>query len=265
MQAELRDKYVEYLPQIEKCYKAAGYWHGTGRYHYRHAEDSRYEGAGKGEVTDVLASIIIKEGLTAHEDLWITIDGQHKKTVSVAPLRMHARLFAHIHLREGVWLPYVFGGTRFWMGIIIVLATKELIFTLHGKGRKLLRQSLFARSSLRNFRTWGSALRRLDEFKVLPLWRAYDLRSDIAGNYSILFGIKKSAINNGLVPFIEKLEVRVPGPVTLADMTHLEVPLENVEETKRVLRERNVSLPVIPLEFSEIYCSQFPLQKLIYA
>jgi hypothetical protein len=152
------------------------------------------------------------------------------------------------------------------MGIIIALAAKELVLTWPGEGRTLLRQALFTRSSLQNFRTWGSALRKLDGLKVFPLlWRAYDFRSDIAGNYSILFGIKKSAIDNhSLAPFIKNLEVRVPGPVSFMDMTHVEVPLENVEETRQVLRQNNITLPVIPLEFSEIYCSQFSLQRLMY-
>ncbi|HEV7449339.1 MAG TPA: hypothetical protein VGP13_02240 [Candidatus Paceibacterota bacterium] len=264
--SEFLHEYMSYLPTIKRCYSHAGYWHGTGRYHYGHSADSRYEGMGGGEVTDVLGSIVVQDGLTGHQDLWITPDGQSKETISVAPSRMHARMFAHIHLYQGVWLPYIFGGTRFWMGIIIALAAKELVFTWQGKGWMLLRQALFTRSSLQNFRTWGSALRKLDGLKVLPLlWRAYDFRSDIAGNYSILFGIKRSAVDNrGLAPFIKNLEVRVPGPVLLADMTHIEVPLENVEETRRMLDENNILLPVIPLEFSEIYCSQFSLQKLMY-
>ncbi|MBC7837014.1 hypothetical protein H7X87_04560 [Acetobacteraceae bacterium] len=262
---EFLRQYYAYLPEIESYYDQAGYWHGTGRYHYYHGDDSRYEGVNTKHVVNVLESILDHRALTGHQDLWITGDGKFEKTVSVAPIRMHARLFAHIHLREGVWLPYVFGGTRFWMGIIIALASKELIFTLRGDGRTFLKNALLNRTSLKNFRTWASAIRNLDDFKVLPLWRAYDLRSDIVGNYAILFGIKRSAIQgDGVLPFIKGLEVRVAKSIRLGDMTHIEVPLENVEETKRILSAKNISLPIIPLEFGELYCAQFPFKKLVY-
>ncbi|MDO8518209.1 MAG: hypothetical protein Q7S26_02885 [bacterium] len=257
--------YYSYLPEIERCYKKASYWHGTGRYHYYHADDSRYEGIGAKRVVNVLESIFDEGALVGHQDLWTKINGEFKKTVSVAPFRMHARLYAHAHLREGVWLEYVFGGTRFWMGVIIALIANELLFKLRGDGRNFIRQIVLNRTSLKNFRTWGKAIRNLDEYMVLPLWRAYDLRSDIAGNHAILFGIKRGAISgDGVLPIFKKFEVRIDKPIALNDMTHVEVPLENVEETKKLLAEKNIELPVIPLEFGELYCSRFPFTTLVY-
>lgn len=40
---------------------------------------------------------------------------------------------------------------------------------------------------------------------------------------------------------------------------------ENVLETEKLLEAKGVRLPVIPLEFGELYCSQFSFQKLVYA
>ena|SRR3989344_5650250 len=267
VRTEFLREYYSYLPDIEQCYRRAGYWHGTGRYHYYRANDSRYEGVGEERVVDVLVSVLKHGGLTGHQDLWVTVDKHYKKTVSVTHSRMYARLFAHLHLHEEVWLEYVFGGTRFWMGLLITLSARELLFTLGGGGRKFIKQTMLSRASLQNFRTWGNAICRLDSFRILPIWRAYDLRSDIPGNYGILFGIKSRVISRESLlplPFTKNFEVRVAGQISLADMTHVEVPLENVAETKRLLVEKGIGLPVIPLEFGELYCSRFPLTKLMH-
>ena len=263
LRTEFLRQYHSYLPEIERCYESAGYWHGTGRYHHHHAVDSRYEAVDMKRVVHVLESILEEGALTEHTDLWVKIDGQLKKTVSVAPSRMHARLYAHIHLREGVWLEYVFGGTRFWMGFFMLLATRQILTKSNKEARALAKWTILNKDLFKHARAWGSAIRDLDRYKILPFWRAYDLRSDIAGNHAVLFGIKRRAIQgDGVLPLIKRLEVRVDHAIKLADMTHVEVPLENVEETRRALADKNISLPVIPLEFGELYCSQFPLTKL---
>jgi hypothetical protein len=263
--AEFLREYESYLPEIQRYYTEAGFWHGTGHYHYLNANDSRYENAAKDRVLNIFESILAKGGLSNHEDLWYN-DGQSIKTVSVAPLRMHARMYAHIHLLEGVWLKYVFGGTRFWMGIFIALAAKELCTKLTKQKRSFLKQALFNKKSFRSFRIWASAVRNCDEFRILPLWRAYDLRSDIPGNHAVLFGIKRSAIQGeGVIPFIKNFEIRVARSISLDEMTHVEVPIENVAAIKKLLETNGVRLPVVPLEFGELYCAQFPFQKLVYA
>lgn len=259
-------QYQSYIPELERCYAEAAYWHGTGRYHYHHANDSRYEEADSNRIMHVLESILDSGAIARHQDLWVTYNGQLKKTVSVAPTRMHARLYAHIHLREGVWLEYVFGGTRFWIGFFIFLAMLHLRNIFDAHKREFVKLTLLNKDSFKHFRTWGSAVRNLDQFKILPIWRAYDLRSDISGNYAVLFGIKRSAIrSDGVLPFIKDLEIRVEQDINLRNITHIEVPLENMEETKRLLAEKAISLPVIPLEFGELYCSQFSLRKLAHA
>jgi hypothetical protein len=49
----------------------------------------------------------------------------------------------------------------------------------------------------------------------------------------------------------------------LQDITHIEVPLANIKETEDFLKQKNIALQIIPLEFGEIYCSTYPLSKLI--
>ncbi len=259
-----REEYESFLPQIERSYREAGYWHGTGRYHYWRRGDARYKIVGADSMADVVESILRNRAITSHQDLWTATKEQHGATVSVAPSRMHARLYAHAHLRDGVWLEYVFGGTRFWMGYFLALMGQDLFFTQSRAERQLISRIVFNRSSLQHFRTWASSIRNLDQYRILPLWRAYDLRSDIPGNYAVLFGIKRSAIHgDGVLPCLKKVEIRIDRPISLDDVTHVEVPFANVEETRALLATHAMSLPVIPLEFGELYCSQFPLSSLV--
>lgn len=263
--AQFKRGYQLYLPHIQQCYSHATYWHGTGRYHYHHPKDPRYEGVGTEQVVDVLESIVKSGGLSAHQDLWVRIDGKLLKTVSLSPTRMHSRLFAHVHLCDGEWLEYVFGGTRFWTGIIFALVVKDLLSRQSGHRREFVKQAVYSGKFLQNAYTWGSALRRRDN-NLPQILRAYDLRSDIVGNHPMLFGLKKeAACGTGTVAFLQQLEVRVPRTIPLEHFTHVEVPQERVAEVRALLMSKNISLPVIPLEFGELHCSSMPLSKLIYA
>jgi hypothetical protein len=62
---------------------------------------------------------------------------------------------------------------------------------------------------------------------------------------------------------MERLEVRTDKLISFKDITHFEVPLSNVKETEDILKLNNVSVPVIPLEFGEVYCSSFPFKELV--
>jgi hypothetical protein len=262
--AQLTYRYQLHLPDIRQYYTKAAYWHGTGRYHYYHPSDSRYEGVQTERVVDVLESIITQGGLSAHQDLWVRINGEPLKTVSLSPTRMHSRLFAHVHLCDGEWLEYVFGGTRFWTGIIFALVIKDLLSNKSRHQRHFLKQAIFSGSFLQNAYTWAGALRNSGS-NLPPVWRAYDLRSDIIGNHPLLFGLKKEAADtSGTIPFLRQLEVRVPGLISLEQITHVEVPQARVAEVQSLFSSKNIHLPIIPLEVGELYCSEMPLSKLIY-
>lgn len=259
----LRATYKSYLPHIQRTYPQATYWHGTGRYHYYNSNDSRY--ASNGGIVDVLESILATRELSGHHDLWFQPGGKNIETVSVAPSRMHARLYAHIHLCDGEWLEYVFGGTRFWMSLFVLLASKEILLGRKQKGwwgfiRAIVRPSFVAHA-----RTYAHAIRHRTN-TLPPLWRGYDLRSDIEGNHPILFGLKKEAIrNNDVLPFLRKFEVRIPEPILIKHVTHIEVPRVRVQEITSLLEKRGMQIPVIPLETGELYCSTVPMLQLIYA
>jgi hypothetical protein len=266
LRSDFLEQYHAYLPEIERQYARAGYWHGTGRYQYGRAREARDTKVDTHTVVNVLESIVDAGGLEArHQERWVTYNGKDVETVSVAPTRMHARLYSHIHLREGVWLEYVFGGTRFWVGFFVFLGILALSKKSNPERRAEIKLSLLITHMLAYGRTWAGAVCNLDKYIILPIWRIYDLRSDIEGNHGVLFGIKHEAIRgDGVFTLVKNLEVRIDRPLGLNDMTHVEVPLEHVEETKLLLEQKNISLPVIPLEFGELYCSQFPLTHLVH-
>lgn len=263
--SQLKHTYQSHLPDMQQRYMQAAYWHGTGRYHYYNPNDSRYEGVKSEHVVDVLESIVARGGLSAHQDLWVRINGAPLKTVSLSPTRMHSRLFAHVHLCDGEWLEYVFGGTRFWTGILFALVVKDLVSHTSSSRRNMLKQAMCSGSFLQNAYTWAGAVRNRRD-TLPPVWRAYDLRSDITGNHPVLFGLKKEATRTtGAIPFLQQLEVRVPGLIPLEHFTHVEVPQARVEEVRSLFLSNHISLPVIPLEVGELHCSNMPLSKLIYA
>ncbi len=256
--------YSEYFPIIEQCYKNASYWHGTGRLHYSHTENSRYETNGKTGYLDILDSIINMGGITPHSDNWFKrIERKDFDTISFTPCRMYVKLYAGLHLYEKDQLVYEFGTTKFWFRTIICVQTfykKFLVYIFTGTFYRIL-----TRANNKNAREWMGAVRSDMQKKSMSIFRGHLLRSDIPGNYPIIIGINKSGLdiisyNSGM----ERFEARTRKSILIKDMTHIEVPLCKVEETKEFLKQKNCTLMVIPIEFSELYCSNRSLQELLY-
>ena len=89
--------------------------------------------------------------------------------------------------------------------------------------------------------------------------------SDIPGNYPLLFGIAGNDLDLvGTIPLVHAVEARSLSPVRLENITHLEVPLANVEETRKLLNEKDIQVPVIPLEYADAHMSGIALQELAY-
>lgn len=89
--------------------------------------------------------------------------------------------------------------------------------------------------------------------------------SDIESNYPLLIGIAKGTREViDTMPLARAVEVRSLQPVMLKDFTHIEVPLEKVKETEEFLKIKGISVPVLPLEFVDIYLANVPLKNLAY-
>lgn len=256
-------QYNTYLPQLTELYKRTTYWHGTGRYHYQHKNESRYESVSTDSITDILSSILTTGGLEPHHDPWIKSGG---KTVSLATVRMHARVFARIHATENEALVYELGTIKFWLRLYFVLLLVWLVASAWSH-RSFVRHTLRTSFS-KDVQSWASALRTPKDntvASILDIFKGDIPTSDIPGNYPILIGITTSEENLiDTIPLTRKVEQRSLRPITVDTFTHLEVPLENINETERLLAELNIQLPVIPIEFSDIYLANEPLAKLAF-
>ena len=256
--------YKSYLSQIEKSYSVATHWHGTGRYHYHHENGSRYQKVNTDGTIDILNTIIQSNGLTPHHDPWIDSKGD---TVSLATTRMHARAFARIHATNANSFIYELGSIKLWLRFYFVLLFVWL-FANFWSHRSFIKNTL--RTSFSNdIQNWATVIRKPQNGKVigiLDMFKGDIPTSDIEGNYPILFGVKadtKELITT--IPLTHKVEQRSLTPITLKMFTHIEVPLYMVTETEELLKTHNVDIPVIPLEFGDIYLADTPLKELAFS
>lgn len=256
--------YQSYLPRIKELYAKATYWHGTGGYHYSYQGESRYESVDTKELINVLDSIIEQDRLTPHQDPWIVSGG---KTVSLGTVRMHSRLFARIHQYEKDSLFYELGSAQYWVQLYVML----LIFwsCLNLKDVYQFAKSFFRLSSYKDMQTWGSAIRKPKNGKVISVWDVLSgnvMGSDIEINYPLLIGIAKGTLKVvETVPLTHAVEVRSLEPIRLSDFTHIEVPLAKVKDTQELLNNRGISLPVLPIEFVDMYLSNIPVRELAWS
>lgn len=257
-------EYGKHLPIIQEVYSKAYFWHGTGRYHYDHATHSRYERTNSAKYLDVLQSIIKRGGLVPHFDPWIKISGNYKHTVSLTRCRMHARFYADTHRYENQPVTFEFGSTRYWLFLFMALVSFAILRYPTKSAREFVRM-LFSRPSVQKGEQWLQAVRKNYKIKIWKFWQAFESRSDIIINYPILLGVKKADIKTlPISPFMDTFETRTDQPILFADLTHMEVPMEKVGEMKKLLQDNGIRLLVIPIEFGEIYCSQFTALELIY-
>ncbi len=256
-------QYQQYVPQITTLYARATHWHGTGRYHYRHQEDSRYQGLGDDSV-DILTEIIESGGLKPHQDPWIYSGG---KTVSLATVRMHARGFARIHADEESIFVYELGSVTYWFRLYVLLLLVWLFTNM--RSQRVFIKGLFRPSFFQDIQSWTRAIRKPDD-KNLPsmsdIFGGYITASDIAGNYPVLIGVVANPENLvDTIPLTHKVEQRSLHKIILAQFTHIEVPLQYVATTEEILKEKSIFLPVIPLEFGDLYLANEPLDKLAFS
>ncbi len=201
--------------------------HGTGRYKYE-----------KGNVFDTLQGILKDGGLVPHKDDWDIKRGA-MQTVSTARSRSYARLYASLFFppkkRSGKELI-----SRFLSSCYFFFTSKWVAWREYPPPRPHILDFK------RKITAWTTKLARHPQsFTGVFLWGG----TDIPGNYPVLIGIRKGAIQPTRGSrFIDLHEDRSERPIGISEFTHIEVPAEYVPETLRVLEEAGQKLLVIPLE-----------------
>ncbi len=247
--------YQKAFPKIRDLYSQAWRWHGTGKYQYR-----------DGEIVDVLAGIVNKNGLVPQYDDMDLEKGPYH-SISTSPSRMYARLYSGLHFSEGKSLQNQYGDTKFWyryfMAALIVdyfRKHKSKLLLFIRRDRRKLKEDLIPGYEAK-LQRWREKV-TTKNLKIIDL---FDNGSDIKSNYPILIGLKdKSFEEVEIMRSLEKHERRSKEPVTIDKFTHIEVPLKNMSSTKVFLeKQRCGDINIIPMEWGEEYCHQFTFSQLV--
>lgn len=247
--------FASYRNIFETAYTIAHYWHGTGRYHYAHAMGDRFEVADSAQVVDVLDDILTY-GIRPHTEPLLRIDGKICKTISLAPSRMYGSLYGRLHLTPPDRLAYMFGSNTFWFRTMLAAFFLEMILRPRDTVRLLLRDLRIP--SYGSARRWKHAFSKDD--RVFPV---YKTASDIPENYPILIGIRAIPTCT-LNPMAAVFEARSEQVLTAHTFTHIEVPIDHIEETLKCLKEKGIDIPVVPFEMGEVWCARQNMETLLW-
>jgi hypothetical protein len=234
------------LQELSTLYREAPYWHGTGRYQYRN-----------GKVIDVLQTVMDEGDMRTNTDTMDVVTGE-MESISTAPSRMYARIYADMHRDRDQPLSYRFGSANFWASYFLAPMGVDGALEL---GRKLLlpdKNKELVTALNQGIKGWRG---KINATPRNPKEFGFVEGSDIAGNYPILIGLDKDSLQEAPISrTIARHERRSSQNISLDGMTHLEVPLDYVEETHELVKDR---LHVTALELGEHYCAHFPFSELV--
>lgn len=245
--------------RIDTLVKETKYWHGTGRYQYAKQGTSKYAGVSKKITFDVLAEIIHEGGLKPHYDPWAERYVKTPHSISLANQWGYGKMYAHYHLDENASLQYEIAPISFWYRVIIWIQLTEH-YCKFALG--FLIWYTFSDALQKQGKVWLSAFRS-DTEKRWPFWKILTAQSDIPHNYSILFGVKDCLTPLAIPKILRFMETRTDTLIAFGDITFVAVPYANVREMKQILIERGVPVPVLSLEFLEIYMRQYSLKEIM--
>lgn len=247
------DYYNTNKSRIEQLYAATSHWHGTGRFHYDEQE----------KIIDVLRSIIDADGLKPLvEDPWLPIEGKLQKTISLAKIRMYARIYAELHQFQGNKLEYSHKSSKFWFWAIglrqmlaapLQIPTHLLKLNFQKDSEQQLNKLFTKYIKKSSIPSSGFLLRLLNP----PF-------SDIVGNYGVIFGIKKDTVSPLKIDQrYELYEDRTNREIPISSFSYIEVPWNSFEETQRLLDGSSVTIPLLPIEAMELHLSQVKIKALL--
>lgn len=246
---KLKKQYLHDRERIINLYSQPLYWHGTGRYHH---------GKSEGKVIDVLDEIIKNHGLKPLvKDPWLKAGNDYRYTISLANIRMYASVYALIHQDQSYKLPYIYGSRFFWSFMTglnnFIKAPLDIIYhALLFTFKKKRKQIAGFQSKVRK----GKKLKNLKTF-VLQLMYMPFIRSDIKGNYPIIFAVKRKNLRFiNLDSGFSYYEARTENPVTFEDVSHIEVPYSKIGETEALLKKKAIDISIISIESAEIFAKE---------
>ena len=121
---------------------------------------------------------------------------------------------------------------------------------------------IFSNALQKQGKVWLSTFRS-DTHKKWPFWEIMTTKSDIKGNYGILFAIKDCFQPIKIPKIMQFLESRTDSQIFLKDISFMAVPHNNVLETKNIINGADLNIPVIPLEFLELYMRRYSFTEIM--
>ena len=272
------DKHGEFFEKMRSKIKSTledtEYFHGTGARHYAN-NGHKYYGIDHNQINDSLGSFL-KNGILPQKDIFNEVFDGSSGTISLTKLNLYARVYASLFLEEGNDLEYEFGSRAFWwrylllkMVIDSLTDTKFIADKIRGSISRVLdsekreRYLEERRKRKEMIQNWTSSFRKDKKYIKKPIGVMEKAKSDIKGNYPIIFGIKSGTIET--IPLsirsVGMYESRTKKPISPEAFSHIQVPLKNLEEAQHKVDETALDLPVIPIEFVEIIASETPIIK----
>lgn len=250
--AELLASYEAHRPLVEQLYAQARFWHGTGRYLHH-----RIEG-----ITDVLVGVINEGGLVTHKDIADFTQGQ-VNTISLAKNRMYARFYANTKQQRGHEFQFSFGSSRRWARHFLLPTFAQWFKDFYKHDQALTDKRAYFAEMVQASKRWVA--KHDGGFNQPTSFRKFvQVRSDIEGNHAMLFGIRgRSVVPAPAGPSINIFEVRSLSGIPWDDLTHIEVPAENLQADAEILLRYGISVPLIPIEFGELFCREFSMAHIV--
>lgn len=237
--------YQEQRMRIKGLYRQVDQWHGTGRF-------------GRAGQADMLRGIAQARQLTPSDDSWDVTKGE-QSTISLTHIRPYAGGYADMHSVKGEELQYKdprsnpkwflleiqkFTSLNPRASLSEVRHITSLLLKASKEGHKWIANKTGDESSE------GKSIKTFVDFM--------ERRSSVPGNYPILIGVKHGAFEPIKVALYGAVsEERSDKPIHIENLTHMEVPLAHLQETRQILDEYGINLPVIPRELGERYSSEF--------
>ncbi len=252
-------QYQEQEPLLTELLAQSRYWHGTGRFQYVKKGESKYEGVSHHETFDVLKVILQDQGLKPHYDPWVGKFTTTSYSLSVANQWGYGKMYAHYHQDEETSLLFEIAPIDFWFKAMLRIQLTENYFKFIFV---FFIVYIFSNALQKQGKVWLSTFRS-DTNKKWPYWKIMTTKSDIKGNYGILFAIRDGIETIKLPKLLQFFETRTAELVGLDKINFVAVPYENVTETKEIVRSVAPQIPVIPLEFLELYMRRFTLEEIM--
>jgi hypothetical protein len=249
---ELLGIFQQYEQQVAELYSQVDQWHGTGRYQVVYEDEGRTRVK---EVQDILKHIA-ESGLKPQADNFDKLRGRGTSSISTTVARPYAMMYAALH--NGNELQYRFHDSKYWTMQTALGAFRRIPEVIleeyrnYGlKGVIEARPTMMRKGKVTDAMNWKKKVDPsiLGEFE----------------DYPIVIGLREGAFNPVRMSMLIKAyhEQRSHDPIPLDTFSHIEVPLSHMDESKQILEEKGVTLPVIPMEMGEIYSTKFSPRSLV--